>query len=191
MTRNTLLLSGFILAVVIGVVVYGLSGSSASTRPSASSAARPHPQVHHITTPIATVPVAPPTTTTTTTNPQVEEQTAITQDQAAVASDDAAVAQDSSTIQALTAQQQTVQSARQEAVAQQQAQVQQLENSGQATAANLANVSQQYQATNNASLEQLTSLGTSLNAAGAKYQQDESNLAAAGVALQVAQDVAK
>jgi len=175
------IVTGIVVALMaIGGISYAESGSgtpSSSSSPSTTSQA--------VTAPPAT---APPTTTTTTLNfnvgpstpttapavttppttlppipdRRIAQQAAIAKDQATVTSDQALVAQDLSAIQTLTTQRQN-----------DEAQILIGRTGG-----------------SNVSTGALAATVQALYAAQAKYQQDEPNLAAAQIALQVAVDVA-
>jgi hypothetical protein len=113
----------------------------------------------------------------------------VAQDQATVNGDQALVQQDSAQVQQLTAQYQTEQAAMTEERAREQGALLQLQQSGQANAQNMAALQAQYSAQDQAQETQLGMTNTALGQAGAKYEQDEANLANAQTTLQVAEGV--
>jgi hypothetical protein len=164
----------------------GTSGPAVTRPLPASTVTQPTPTVEPTTAPPTTVPTtAPPTT-----DVQAAQQATIAQDQSAVDDDQAAVQQDAATLQTLASQRTAEEGAIAVQRQQEAAQVASLQNSGQATAANLAALAATQGPADQASEAKLASIVSAQTAAEAQYQQDVGQLESDTVALQVAQDVA-
>jgi hypothetical protein len=139
-----------------------------------------------------TVPVVTPAAPAPTAVPSAPQPNAshIAQDQATVNNEAALVDQDAALVQQLTSQYQSEQGAMSVETQREQSQIASLNENGNATAANMAALDAQFAPIDAAEETQLDSINGALGAANAKYAQDQSDLADAQLALQVAEDVA-